>query len=88
MPDYPSLDALRAMLRGHADSFAFDETVVLDGGGARELIAHLKGIGAVVPSAGRRPLAPAQLRAVMAAYEAQGGADAYQLLFGRVTEPA
>ncbi len=88
VPDYPSLDALRAMLRGHADSFAFDETVVLDGGGARELIAHLKGIGAVVPSAGRRPLAPAQLRAVMAAYEAQGGADAYQLLFGRVTEPA
>ena len=56
--------------------------------GARELIAHLKGIGAVVPSAGRRPLAPAQLRAVMAAYEAQGGGDAYQLLFGRVTEPA
>ena len=88
VPDYPSLDALRAMLRGHADSFAFDETVALDGGGARELIAHLKGIGAVVPSAGRRPLAPAQLRAVMAAYEAQGGADAYQLLFGRVTEPA
>ena len=88
VPDYPSLDALRAMLRGHADSFAFDETVVLDGGGARELIAHLKGIGAVVPSAGCRPLAPAQLRAVMAAYEAQGGADAYQLLFGRVTEPA
>ncbi|MCC4253601.1 methyltransferase domain-containing protein [Sphingobium naphthae] len=88
VPDYPSLDALRAMLRGHADSFAFDETVVLDGGGARELIAHLKGIGAVVPSAGCRPLAPAQLRAVMATYEAQGGADAYQLLFGRVTEPA
>ncbi len=54
VPDYPSLDALRAMLRGHADSFAFDETVVLDGGGARELIAHLKGIGAVVPSAGCR----------------------------------
>lgn len=88
VPDYPSLDAVRAMLRGHADSFAFDDTVVLDGGGARGLIAHLKGIGAVVPSAGRRPLAPAQLRAVMAAYEAQGGADAYQLLFGRVTEPA
>ena len=88
VPDYPSLDAVRAMLRGHADSFAFDETVVLDGGGARGLIAHLKGIGAVVPSAGRRPLARAQLRAVMAAYEAQGGADAYQLLFGRVTEPA
>ena len=85
VPDYPSLDAVRAMLRGHADSFAFDETVVLDGGGARGLLAHLKGIGAVVPSEGRKPLPPRDLRRVMAAFEEDGGDDVYQILFGRVT---
>ena len=85
VPDYPSLAAVRAMLAAYDDSFAFDETVALDSGGARGLITHLKGIGAVVPGAGRRPLTPAQLRSVMAAFEATGGADAYQILFGRIT---
>ena len=85
VPDYPSLAAVRAMLAAYDDSFAFDETVALDSGGARGLTTHLKGIGAVVPGAGRRPLTPAQLRSVMAAFEATGGADAYQILFGRIT---
>lgn len=85
VPDYPSLEAVRAMLRAYDDSFAFDESVPLDCGGARGLIAHLKGIGAVVPETGRKPLTPAQLRAVMAAFDAAGGTDAYQILFGRVT---
>ena len=85
VPDYPSLETVRAMLRAYDDSFAFDERVPLDSGGARGLIAHLKGIGAVVPETGRRPLTPAQLRAAMAAFDAAGGTDAYQILFGRVT---
>ena len=54
-------------------------------GGAKGLIAHLKGIGAVVPSEGRKPLSPRDLRRMMAAFEAQGGDDGYQVLFGRVT---
>jgi malonyl-CoA O-methyltransferase len=49
------------------------------------LIAHLKGIGAVVPGAGRKPLSPGDLRRVMAAFDASGGDDGYQVLFGRVT---
>ena len=55
-----------------------------------KLVATLasKGIGAVVPEAGRRPLGPAALRRVMAAYEAAGGTDQYQLLIGRVTRIA
>ncbi|MFB0873671.1 MULTISPECIES: methyltransferase [unclassified Sphingobium] len=85
IPAYPSLADLQALLADYDDAFAFDETVPLEGQGARALLAHLKGIGAVVPDAGRAPLAPRALREVMAAYDAAGGRDAYQLLFGRVT---
>ncbi|MEA3389689.1 methyltransferase domain-containing protein [Sphingobium sp. CCH11-B1] len=85
VPLYPTLDALRPMLADHGDAFAFDEEVAIEGRGARALLAHLKGIGAVVPGAGRPPLSAGQLRRVMDAYDAAGGQDRYQLLFGRVT---
>ena len=85
VPDYPGLSDLRAMLAAHGDAFAFDEAVALEGQGARALLAHLKGIGAVVPDGGRAPLSASALRAVMAAYDAAGGRDGYELLFGRVT---
>ncbi|MDO7833863.1 malonyl-ACP O-methyltransferase [Sphingobium sp. HBC34] len=88
VPDYPSLDALRAMLAAHGDAFAFDEDYPLDCGDARGLIAHLKGIGAVVPTEGRPPLGPRALRRVMAVFDAAGGGDSYQVLFGRVTRAA
>lgn len=87
VPAYPGLDDLRAMLSTYEDAFAFDEDYALSCGGARGLIAHLKGIGAVVPDDGRKPLPPGQLRRVMAAFDQRGGGDAYQLLFGRVTRP-
>ncbi|WP_336958403.1 methyltransferase domain-containing protein [Sphingobium aquiterrae] len=85
VPAYPTLGALQAMLVRYPDAFAFDEDYPLDCGSARGLIAHLKGIGAVVPIKGRAPLAPAKLRAVMAAFDAAGARDGYHVLFGRVT---
>ncbi|WP_022681243.1 methyltransferase [Sphingobium bisphenolivorans] len=85
IPDYPSLDGLRSLLSRYDDAFAFDEEYALGCGGAKGLIAHLKGIGAVVPSDGRKPLPPRELRRVMAAFEESGGDDIYQVLFGRVT---
>lgn len=88
VPDYPTLDGLRAMLAGYDDAFAFDEDYALDCAGARGLIAHLRGIGAVVPGVLRAPLSPGDLRRVMAAFEADGGDDGYQVLFGRVTRGA
>lgn len=88
IPDYPSIGALSAMLARYDDAFAFEEDCTLDCNGARGLIAHLKGIGAVVSSEGRKPLAPRDLRKVMASFDADGGGDVYQLLFGRVTRPA
>jgi malonyl-CoA O-methyltransferase len=87
VPDYPTLAELRAMLAGFEDAFAFDETVALDSVGAKALLGHLKGIGAVVPGEGRHPLDAGALRRVMAAYDAAGGQDSYELLLGRVTRP-
>lgn len=85
IPDYPSLAALQGMLGRFDDAFAFDEDYGLACGGAKGLIAHLKGIGAVVPDEGRKPLPPRDLRRVMAAFEESGGDDVYQVLFARVT---
>jgi len=88
VPNYPSLAELRAILARYDDAFAFDETYSLHCGGAKGLIAHLRGIGAVVPNEGRAPLSPKELRAVMAAFDESGGEDIYQLLFGRITRSA
>lgn len=87
VPVYPSLADLRALLSHYDDAFAFDEDYALSCRGAKGLIAHLKGIGAVVPSEGRQPLGPRDLRRVMMTFDQAGGDDAYQLLFGRVTRP-
>lgn len=85
IPAYPTLDDLRGMLGAYDDAFAFDEDCALRCDGARGLMAHLKGIGAVVPTGTRKPLRPGALRQVMEAFDAAGGDDGYQLLFGRVT---
>ena len=88
VPEYPGLGDLRDILRGYPDAFAFDEDYRLDCGDARGLVAHLRGIGAVVPVEGRKPLTGAQLRRVMARFDAEGTGDHYQILFGRVTRSA
>lgn len=88
VPDYPALGDLQALLADYPDAFAFDEEYALDCPRARDLLAHLKGIGAAVPVEGRAPLTPTQLRRAMAAYDAAGGdGDDYHVLFGRVTRP-
>lgn len=88
VPAYPSLGDLRSVLNVYEDAFAFDELYPLRCDGARGLIAHLKGIGAVVPHNGREPLSPKELRRVMAAFDGAGGDDSYQVLFGRITRPS
>lgn len=84
-PDYPSIEALRAMLALHADAFLFEEEYVQDFGGARGLHRHLKGIGATVPAEGRSPLSPAVLRRVMRRFDENGGVCTYHIAFCRVT---
>jgi malonyl-CoA O-methyltransferase len=88
VPLYPALDDLRGMLARFGDAFMFDEDIAIGCRDARGLLAHLRGIGAVVPGEGRAPLSVGELRRVMAAFDADGGQDGYQLLFGRVTRRA
>lgn len=84
-PDYPDLAALRAILAGYPDAFAFDEHWRHDFGGAKGFLAHLKGIGATVPASSHAALTAAQLRSVMRAFDEAGGQMTYHILFGRVT---
>ncbi|MGE4409717.1 MAG: methyltransferase domain-containing protein [Sphingomonadales bacterium] len=84
-PLYPSIDQLRAMLTRHADAFLFEEDYAHDFGGARGLLAHLRGIGATVPVEGRVPLNPSQLRRVMRAFDEAGGRCTYHVAYCRVT---
>lgn len=87
-PLYPTLGELRALLARHEDAFLFDEDYVQDFGGARGLLAHLKGIGATVPVEGRTPLSAGQLRQVMRSYDEGGGRCTYHVAYARVTRPA
>ena len=84
-PLYPDVDDLGAMLARHEDAFLFEEDYVYDFGGARGLLAHLKGIGATVPVEGRVPLSAGDMRKVMRAYEAAGGNCTYHVVYARVT---
>ena len=84
-PDYPDLAALRAMLDGFEDAFAFEEHWSHDFGGAKGFLAHLKAIGATVPTEDHAVLPPARLRDVMRAFDAEGGCLTYHVLFGRVS---
>lgn len=84
-PIYPSARDLRVMLARHADAFLFEEDYVHDFGGARGLLAHLKGIGATVPVEGRAQLSAGQMRKVMRAFDKDGGECTYHVAYCRVT---
>ena len=74
------------MLARHADAFLFEEDYPHDFGGAKGLLAHLKGIGATVPAEGRKPLSTGQMRAVMRAFDGSGGICTYHVAYCRVTD--
>ncbi|AUW59926.1 SAM-dependent methyltransferase [Sphingobium sp. SCG-1] len=86
VPKYPALAGLSEILAAYGDAFAFDETYPVNWGTARNLIGHLKGIGAVVPVSNHIPLSAGKLKHVMAAFEAAGAWDSYHVLFGRITK--
>lgn len=84
-PVYPSIEELRGMLQAHRDAFLFEEEYVHDFGGARGLLAHLKGIGATVPVEGRDPLSIGEMRKVMRRFDDGGGHCTYHVAYVRVT---
>jgi len=85
-PRYPTAQELREMLARHSDAFLFEEDYRYDFGGAKGLLAHLKGIGATVPVEGRAPLSPREMRAVMRAFNKAGGECTYHVAYCRVTK--
>ena len=50
--------------------------------GARDFLRALKAIGAGTPAHGHRPLTPAELRRVMARFEAGGTTITYEVVTG------
>lgn len=86
VPDYPSIGAMRDMLAPFGTVYLIEERVPLERQGALALIEHLRGIGAVVPGEGHRPLGAKALRQVMAAFDRAGGADDYVIQFAQVTK--
>ena len=83
-PDFPSLPALADILGGQVEGERLIQ-VHVDG---RDLLRGLKAIGAGSPARDRRPLAPAQLKRVMARFEAHGAASSYHIAFGALRRPA
>ena len=79
-PDYPSAATLAGMLgpRGRIET----ETVVQAHAGARAFLDDLKAIGAGSPAAGRRPLAPGDLKRVMAQFDETGASARYEVAYG------
>lgn len=84
-PDYPSLDALKALVAAYPDGAAFDEEYGVEFGSARAFLKHLKGIGATVAAEGRVPLSAAQLKQVARAFEAGGARATYHVGFVRLS---
>lgn len=88
VPNYPVSEQLRDMLERSGAVEVVAERVALEERGALALLRHLRGIGAVIPGAGQRPLTRRSLRQVMAQYDRAGGTDDYVVLIGQVTKPA
>ena len=82
-PDFPSLRALGDMLGGRVEG----ERLIQAHAGGRDLLRGLKAIGAGSPAPDRRPLAPAQLKRVMARFDANGAASSYHVAFGTLRRP-
>lgn len=84
-PDYPSLQALKAMTEHYPDAAAFDEEYAVEFGSGPAFLAHLKGIGATVAVEGRTPLSAGQLRQVVRTFEEGGGRATYHVGFVRLS---
>lgn len=87
-PDYPSAEALAAMIPGDAEGGIAEDRFVERHADARAFLAALRGIGAQSPREGHRPLPIAALRRVMAAFDASGASVTYHVAYGVITRTA
>lgn len=84
LPDYPDLEALRAMLARFGGAIVQEEYLPVPDAGGHALIRHFRTIGAQVPRPDYRPLGPAVLRRVIDTFDAAGGRTSYHILYGRL----
>lgn len=84
-PLYPTRQDIEGMLDGHGDYALYEEEYQQDFGGARGLLAHVRGIGATVPAEGRVGLSAGQLRQVMRVFDEMGGRCTYHILYARLS---
>ncbi|MEI9965954.1 MAG: dethiobiotin synthase [Caulobacteraceae bacterium] len=83
-PAFPSLRALADMGAGRVEA----ERLVHVQPDGRAFLDGLKRIGAHAAPPGRRPLAPADLKRVIARFEAMGAGCSYQVAYGLFRRPA
>ncbi|WP_157215200.1 methyltransferase domain-containing protein [Flavisphingomonas formosensis] len=76
-PLYPSITQLAAL----SDAAIAEEHIVERHADARAFLTALRGIGAQSPRAGHRPATAAELRRVMAAFEAGGASVTYHVAY-------
>jgi malonyl-CoA O-methyltransferase len=85
LPDYPDLEALRAMLARFGGAIVQEEYLPVPQPGGQALIRHFRMIGARVPRPDYRPLGPAALRRAIDIFDAAGGRTSYHILYGRLS---
>ena len=81
-PELPSMADLERMRPPALHGALWDEWVVQAGTDGRAFARGLKEIGAGEPAEGRRPLGAAQMKQVLAAFEADGATASYHVAFG------
>ena len=88
VPDLPPLEALEEMRPAGLFGSLWDERVVHVETDGMAFARGLKEIGAGEPVEGRRPLSAAQMKRVLAAFEATGSAASYHVAYGLWGRPS
>ncbi len=83
-PDFPSLDALRALAGVQLEI----ETLIQPQPDGRTFLEGLKAIGAATPAPGARALSPAKLRRVLERFEALGALGEYEVAYALFRRPS
>jgi malonyl-CoA O-methyltransferase len=80
-PDYPDAATLARLMPGRMIGGIETEAILHRYEDSTDLLHMLRGIGATVPRAGRRPLSAGTMRAVMRQFEAMGAAISYEVAY-------
>lgn len=86
-PRFPEFDQLRSLVIDGVSPAVERELFLERHESARAFLRAVKAIGAGTPAPLHRPLSPAQLRAVMGAFEAAGAVARYEIVYLHLAKP-